>query len=219
MRRVLSAAVAILLSVAGPAAAHRLDEYLQATVISLEKSRIQVELRLAPGVAVLPIVLENIDRNGDGVLSDSEQRDYAERVLRDVSLTIDGDRAKLSLVSTRFPALDDMKEGQGEIRLEFAANLRRNAPNRSLVFENHHLGGISAYLVNCLVPRDPDIRIVAQNRNFPQSSYRLDYALAGVRSDASDWAWLGAILVLLFTRLAWLQSRDRKRASACSPQP
>jgi len=33
--------------------------------------------------------------------------------------------------------------------------------------------------VNCLVPRDPDIQIVAQNRNEQQSFYQLDYVQAG----------------------------------------
>ena len=44
-------------------------------------------MRLIPGVAVFSFVLASIDTNGDGVISEAEQRAYAERVLRDVSLT------------------------------------------------------------------------------------------------------------------------------------
>ena len=54
------------------------------------------------------------------------------------------------------------------------------APNRRLIFENHHQSRIAAYLVNCLVPHDRDIRFVAQNRNQQQSFYQLDYVQAGV---------------------------------------
>jgi hypothetical protein len=36
-------------------------------------------------------------------------------------------------------------------------------------------------LVNCLVPHNPGIRIVAQDRNQQQSVYRLDYVQAGGR--------------------------------------
>ena len=42
----------LLLSYGAPASAHRLDEYLQATTIALEKNRVHAELRLTPGVAV-----------------------------------------------------------------------------------------------------------------------------------------------------------------------
>jgi hypothetical protein len=40
---------------------------------------------------------------------------------------------------------------------------------------------MAAYLVNCLVPRDPDIRIVAQKRNPLQSFYELDYVQSRAR--------------------------------------
>src|SRR5437868_841861 len=102
----LVAAVAILLSIGTPAKAHRLDEYLQATLISVEKNRVQAQVRLTPGVAVFPIVLAIIDTNADGVISESEQQVYAERVLWDLSVTVDGDRLRPKLVSAKFPMID-----------------------------------------------------------------------------------------------------------------
>jgi hypothetical protein len=210
----LAAAAAILLSIGTPASAHRLDEYLEATLISVEKNRVQVQIRLTPGVAVFPMVLAIIDTNADGVISESEQRVYAERVVRDLSVTVDGDRLRPRLASTKFPGTDEMKEGRGEIQLEFSADLPRNSPNRRLIFENHHLSRIAAYLVNCLVPRDPDIRFIAQNRNDSQSHYQLDYVEAGVRSDALSLAWwsgargwLGTAALLLLARTALLWRR------------
>jgi hypothetical protein len=207
----LPAAAAILLSIATPVTAHRLDEYLQATLIAVEKNRLEVQVRLTPGVAVLPFVLAGIDTNADGVISESEQRVYAERVLGDLSVAIDGDRLRPTLVSMRFPATWEMKEGLGEIRLEFSADLPRNGSKRKLIFENHHQSRIAAYLVNCLVPRDPDIRLIAQNRNDSQSLYELDYVEAGVGSDPLSFAWwsgargwLGTAALLLFARLALL---------------
>ena len=56
-----------------PLAAHRLDEYLQATVISLEKDRVEASLRLTPGVAVSAAVLAAVDDNSDGTIIDGEQ--------------------------------------------------------------------------------------------------------------------------------------------------
>ena len=36
--------------------------------------------------------------------------------------------------------------------------------------------------MNCLVPEDPEIRVTAQNRNYEQSVYQLDYMQDGVPS-------------------------------------
>ncbi len=210
MKSSLPAVAAILLTVATRAAAHRLDEYLQAALLTVERNRIDLQVRLAPGVAVLPFVLAGIDTDGDGVISASEQRIYAARVLRDLSVTIDGERLELRQVSMRFPATGEMKEGLGEIQLEFAAETPGHGPNRKLIFENHHQSRIAAYLVNCQVPRDPDIRLVAQNRNESQSRYELDYVQAG-RSQSGAWGWVGAAGLLLFARLVLLWRSAPKR--------
>lgn len=214
MKTRLAAAAAMLLLAGTSASAHRLDEYLQATTISMERDRVQAQVRLTPGVAVFPIVLANIDTDADGIISEAEQRAYAERVLGDMSLTVDGDRLQLRLVSLKFAKIEQMKEGAGEIQLEFDADVSSGGGNRRLIFENHHESRLAAYLVNCLVPRDPDIRITAQNRNYQQSFYQLDYIQAGVRSrpESSAWwsgsrGWLGAAAVLLFAGFAFVWRR------------
>jgi len=198
-RRPVAAAV-ILLLLGAPASAHRLDEYLQATLISLEKDRVQVLMRLIPGVAVSSIVLSSMDTNADGEISETERRAYAERVLRDLSLSVDGHTLTPSVVSVDFPEVEEMKEGLGEIQIEFTVDLPTGSPKRRLVLENHHQDRIAAYMVNCLVPRDSNIRILAQNRNERQSFYQLDYAQAGARLDpaSSKWrsvirGWMGAV--------------------------
>ena len=211
MKRSRVAGIAILMLVGTAGSAHRLDEYLQATTISVEKDRVQAQIRLTPGVAVFAIVLAGIDTDADGFITEAEQQAYARRVLRDLSLTIDGERARLRLMSTKSPKTEEMMEGRGEIQIEFDADVPFGGPNRTLIFENHHQNRIAAYLVNCLVPRDPDIRVIGQNRNYEQSLYRLDYEQAGVRSGLLSFAWwsggrgwLAIVALLLFARLAWV---------------
>src|SRR5580765_6648449 len=165
---------ALLILVATTASAHRLDEYLQGTIISVEKDQMIADLTLTPGVAVFPILIRSIDTNGDGAISESEQHVYADRVLSDMSLSIDGRRLTLHRRSLKFPTIADMRDGSGEIHVEFYADLPRGGASRKLEFENRHQRKISVYLVNVLVPRDPDIRIVSQNRNYSQSFYELD---------------------------------------------
>ena len=120
------------------------------------------------------------------------------------------------LISVEFPAAEEMgeemaeamKEGLGEIRIEFSADLPRGGPNRRLIFENRHQSGIAAYLVNCLVPRDSDIRVIAQNRNEQQSFYQLDYVQAGASAGLPDErAWLALPALVLLTLFVFLWRR------------
>jgi hydrogenase/urease accessory protein HupE len=182
MKRILALCAVIVLSVAAPAFAHRLDEYLQATTFLVEEDHVELQMRLTPGVEVFDRVLAAINATGDSVISEPEQRGYAEQVNRDLSLKIDGHRLQLRMVSFTFPALEEMKEGLGDILLNFQADLPQGGINRRLTLENHHLNGISVYLVNCLVPSDPNIQITAQDRNYDQSFYQLDFTKTGVRS-------------------------------------
>lgn len=190
--------------------AHRLDEYLQATTISLEKDRVQAELRLTPGVAIFPTIFGAIDANADGILSEAEQRAYAERVLSDLSLRLDRVPLRPRLTSVKFPEIQKMKDGLGEIQIDFDADLPHAAANRTLFFENHHRSESAAYLVNTLVPSDPDIRLIAQRRNYSQSSYELDYAQSGVRTGPLtvwEWSWLAAAALVWSMRLMLLRRR------------
>jgi len=217
-----AAAAAILLTIGAPAFAHRLDEYLQATILSIDGQRVHASMRLAPGVAVSSFVLAGIDRDADGVLSAVEVRAYAERVVAGLSLSFDGDPVPLRLVSSAAAQIEDLREGLGDIRLEVEASLPRRGGGHRLRFENHHQGPAAAYLVNCLVPTDPDIRITAQRRNDDQSVYELEYTEAsGSISLVSDrWTriggWLGTAALLLFARSAL--PRRRRGLMAVGPR-
>ncbi|HEX4773275.1 MAG TPA: HupE/UreJ family protein [Bryobacteraceae bacterium] len=189
MKPKLAAAIAVFLSLGVSGSAHRLDEYLQATILSVEKDRVNASMRLIPGVAVSSAVLAGIDSDGDGVISASEQQAYARRVLHDLSLSIDGHALKPELLSVSFPKIQEMKEGLGEIQIDFSASLPRGAGKRTFVLENRHQAQISAYLVNCLVPRDRAIRVTAQKRSDNQSFYQLDYAQDGGRTDSLILRW------------------------------
>ena len=165
--------------VAMPALAHRLDEYLQATIFSIEPGNIHVTMRLVPGVAVAPGVIASIDSDHDGVLSWDEQHRYAEHVMADLELKEDGRDLPLHLTSVTFPSVDQMNMGTGEIELAFSADLPVVRGEHQLTFENHHQSGISVYLVNSLVPRNQNLHLEAQSRNQNQSFYQVTLADAG----------------------------------------
>jgi hypothetical protein len=108
----------LALSLAGGATAHRLDEYLQATLIGVTRDGIDVEIHLTPGVAMLPVLMAVIDQDSDGRISSEEERAYVGRVAREVELRVDGVRAPLSLIDSNFPTLEAMREGLGTIGMK-----------------------------------------------------------------------------------------------------
>jgi len=185
----LVAAAWIILSAAAVASAHRLDECLQATLISVERDHVLLSIRVIPGVAVSSSVISSIDSNRDGIISQSEQRAYAERVIGGLSLSADGEGLKPGLVSADFPTIEQMREGIGEIHIACEAGLPDGGIDRRLVLESHNQDTATVYLVNCLVPRDPDIRIDAQKRNEDQTHYELDFARTDSSSASARHGW------------------------------
>ena len=164
-----------VLLIARSASAHRIDEYLQATILSLETDRIHASMRLIPGVVVAPSVIASIDGNGDGLFSDKEEQAYAQRVLSDLSIKFDGKAAQPKLVSWSFPQPAQMREGLGEIHIDYTIEPAPGGADRVLILVNHHLSRTSVYLVNVLVPQSHNMRILTQKRNQEQSLYELRF--------------------------------------------
>jgi hypothetical protein len=161
------------------AQAHALDEYMQHTLISIERDRIEISLRLVPGRQVLPSLLAVIDRDRDGKVSAVEAQAYGARVAGDLRLKLDGKVAEMELAAVEVPQPERLKDGFGAVRLRLAAAAPAGNGVHRLELGNSHLPKFSAYLVNSLAPRDAAIRIGAQQRSIDQSVYRLDYARAG----------------------------------------
>lgn len=207
---------AIIILAGFPASAHRVDEYLQATILSLASDRIEAQLTLTPGIAVVPLVMAAIDLDSDGTLSPTEQRAYAARVLHDLILAVDGQPLKPNLTSLRFPAVNEIQDGRGSIQLDFTAQLPPGGPQRRFTLENHHQPRISAYQVNALVPRDSGLRIAAQIRNYTQSTYELGFvqnrdapaSTLLVRLFGGGRIWLIAAILLIGIRLTFVRYRS-----------
>ncbi len=201
----------LALSFTRTASAHRLDEYLQATLIGVTQAGVDVEINLTPGIAVLPAVIAAIDRNRDGQISPGEEQAYAADVIRDVELQLDGKPVSLRLVGSRFPSMQAMSEGLGTIQL----NLRADGTGHELRFENHHMPGVSVYLVNCLATRDDGLVVGTMERDAAQKSIRFPYSFGDTRGTVpgTGWLtrrvafWLAMIALSLIARLALRRSK------------
>ena len=190
------------------ASAHVVDEYVQASYITLGAEGVSIEIDLTPGVDVAARVLAIVDADGDGEISGAEGRAYAARVLRDISLTVDGRAVALSLTGGAFPAVSEMRRGEGVIRLRLGGqgwpedgDGARPGTHR-LVYRNSHRPVPSSYLVNAYLPAAP-FTITAQHRDRLQHGIEIDYTVK--REPRSAWAWIAAGLLIVAGIAAWVR--------------
>jgi hypothetical protein len=163
---------------ANNAAAHQLDEYLQATRISVTTNRIDLATDLTPGVAIVAQLLAEIDKNHDGQMGKEEVAAYAQSFLKDIRITLDEKVLAPRLVAASFPTLFELKAGVGIIRIKATAPIEQLSTNRHVLnLTNAHQPALSVYLVNALVPTDPAIHISKQMRDELQKNYRLEFSV------------------------------------------
>lgn len=208
--------------------AHRLDEYLQATLITPAPDHVDLEVNLTPGVAVLSSVLAAIDSDQDGRISPAEQAAYVRRLLGDLEFSSDGKRLNLKLRDWRFPPVGEMQEGVGIIRLRMTADMPASrGKTHQFSFHNSHEPLISAYLVNVVVPDDGRLAVTRQDRDYFQNSIQVTYTLQSAGTPLSATfreveaalqameipPWLLAIGFLAFVRRL-VQRQRRVRASS-----
>lgn len=206
-----AAAIALLvLSAAGSASAHRRDEFLQAARLAIDPDRVQIALDLTPGMAVAASVLAEVDRDGDGAISEGESRAYAGRVLSAVSVDVDGTPLRVELVDTSFAAPAALLKGEGTMRLNAVASIPTLGRGvHHLRFRNGHRPDIGAYLANALLPASDRVMVAAQRRDVTQRDLTIDYALRG-ESSTRALALLAAGIAGAFVWLASVSWRGRR---------
>lgn len=204
--RHLRALLALLLVFPSATYAHRLDEYLQAMLVSIEPHEIRLDMNLMPGVAIADQVIPLIDRDHDGAISANESAAYAEALKRDLTVRLDGRDLTLSVTETDYPEFEELRTGWGIIQLQFTAPLARLGigPHR-LEVDNRHEAKISVYLFNAALPKSPDIHITRQNRNADQSKGAIDFYFRQPTAPSRTWGIVAITSVLLITLLAGLR--------------
>jgi hypothetical protein len=158
--------------------AHRLDEYLQATLVTIEPSEVRLQINLTPGVAIAEQVLRLIDRDRDGVISTNEATAYAKLIMRDLILRLDQRKVELKPTSSNFPAPTELRTGWGIIQIEFSATIGPlPAGAHTLILKNRHLRTLSVYLFNAAQPRSGSVHVTRQKRNDSQSIGEIDFTI------------------------------------------
>lgn len=196
MKRVVTCLVALTLAL--PARAHRLDEYLQAARLDITAKRVELELDLTPGVEVAPALCALIDVDSDGQISDAEARTYARRVLAQLVVDLDGERREPTLLDVHAPSCADMKSGVGILRLRASTTFAPlSAARHELHFRNDHRPTASVYLVNALQPISADVRIDRQDRDELQSESRITFTVSPSSPVSQGWSAIVPTLLVL----------------------
>jgi hypothetical protein len=179
-----------------------LDEYLQATRLSIDIEHVDLEIDLAAGVALASNVFASIDANHDGEISGVEGEAYARQMLRSVVLKVDGCPVPVTLAGTSFPQFRDMSLGVGTIRLRATAKVPSAGAGRHQVsFLNTHQAESSVYLVNALITENPRIQLGDPRRDRAQHSLTLDYT---VRAEAPSLLDRTFALLVGSVMIGWL---------------
>jgi hypothetical protein len=173
--------------------AHRLDEYLQAARVSLEHTRVALEVDLTPGASVAEGIIALIDGDGDKRISPLEAERYGRSVLADVVLELDGRPITLTLDRVEASSLEEMRHGLGAIQLRASGEAEpRMSLRRELHFQNNHQARSSVYLVNALLPGD-GIRVVRQTRDAKQRDVRIEYSISPQWPKHLYWPVIGLV--------------------------
>ena len=179
------------------AVAHRLDEYLQATRVGIERDRVTVEVDLTAGVSIAEQVTGWIDGDGDGRISPGESLLYGRQVIGSLAVSIDGTTIPLSLSDLQASTPAEMAAGVGTLRLRASATIPASFSGRhQFTLVNTHHPESSVYLANALVPSDKAIEILGQRRSENQHSLTIDYEV-GMPAFLTRVSWLlsaGALL-------------------------
>ncbi len=193
--------------------AHRRDEYLQAARLGIDRDRVELALDLTAGIAVAEVVLSEIDRDKDGMVSVAEARAYSDRVLSAIALDVDGIPLRVELVESTFPTFDTVRKGEGTTGIQATASMPRLDDGlHHLRYRNAYRSDIGVYLANALVPASDRVIVAAQRRDVNQRDLVIDYMLSGQRTPtARRGLSVGVAGAIILIANVWWRTRTRRR--------
>src|SRR5215217_3150757 len=116
----------------GWANAHPVDEVVQGAYLTLAPGEVRLELDLTPGAEVADAVLGTLDPDGNCTVAEQEARAFAEDVLSQSTLTLDGDATDWALEDVIVPSLDALASGNDILKV-MAAAPRSDVPGEHIL--------------------------------------------------------------------------------------
>ncbi len=119
-------------------AAHPVDEVAQGAYITLAPGEVRIELDITPGPAVAGALLRSLDTNADRRVTDEEARAYAERVLKQSTLTLDGVAVSWTMKRVRVPPYANLEQQGDTLKIYGLAKRADRAGVHSLTYQNRY---------------------------------------------------------------------------------
>ncbi len=159
---------------ASPAFAHRAEGFLQASLVGVSPSLIEVEVTLAPGIDTAPRFLSLLDTNGDRTVPTAESFAWAAKFMATQRVTLDGKPLPLTLLHVMAGPVDEMTTGHGGVLVRFTADPGTVTPGpHTIVCANHYAALPGTFQTNGLVPKIPGVRITSHRRDERQTELTL----------------------------------------------
>lgn len=118
--------------------AHPVDEVVQAAYLWLAPGAVRLELDLTPGTLVVDTVLQSLDTNADQHITDAEARAYAERVLKQSTITLDGMATAWRLEKVNVPPYQSLKLEGNMLKIYAVAGRADRAGAHTLSYGNRY---------------------------------------------------------------------------------
>ena len=160
-------ALLLFAALTGRADAHPVDEVVQGAYLTLALGELRLELDVTPGSEVAGRVLPALDPDGDRAVSEDEAQAFAQDVLDQSTLTLDGVMAEWELVDVTVPPLGELATGNAILKI-MATAARPEAPgDRVLAYENRYEPAKSLWIANVFLQPGSDwvYRVTGQERS------------------------------------------------------
>jgi hypothetical protein len=198
-QRLQSSALALLFVLCPLSAqGHPRDELGQASYVGITSTAVTIELNLTPG-----------DKLASAFATLAEKPDYPQRVLSDLTLSLDGIALPLHLVKWQLPEHESLRRGEQSVRLFLQAPLAALAGGKhTLRFQNFYapVKMKNGYLATTLTGTD-GIRIGKQIHNSTQQKLTIEFQAPTTSLSQSLSAGFIGVLLALCGGYGWYRRR------------
>jgi hypothetical protein len=165
----------------GWAAAHPIDEVVQGAYLTLAPGEVRLELDLTPGAEVSPTVLAALDANGDRAISKAEARRFAQRVLDQTTLTLDGKAAPWRIAKVDAPPYQNLLQATDTLKIYAIARRPDRAGAHTLYFDNRYQPAKSQCIANIFLQPGRGWRFFVAGQQRSNDGRRLTVRYVGAR--------------------------------------
>ena len=128
--------------------AHPVDEVVQGAYLTLAPGELRLELDITAGSAVTSEIIKSLDENADRYVTTAEAHTYAQRVLEQSTLVLDGVTASWKLENVSVPPYQNLELGGGTIKIYAVAQRSDSGGAHILSYQNRYQPEKSQWTAN-----------------------------------------------------------------------